>query len=141
MNKELVSTKDIVTVDPLIPKVDCIRDCPDLGHCCKRFVLNPTSLPPFNERRSIKGIWRKLRQFKLPFKPLELSGINGSGGKTGKMDWWFTCPILGKDGKCGDYENRPQVCKSFVPGGGDALCLIKPEGEEVKEAVSKELIS
>ncbi|MCK5607556.1 YkgJ family cysteine cluster protein [Candidatus Pacearchaeota archaeon] len=134
MSKELISTKDIVTVDPLIPKVDCMRDCPDLGHCCKRFVLTTFSFPPFDEGRSLKGVRRKLRQFKLPFEVLELSADNNSNQKTAKKVWWFTCPVLGKDGRCGDYENRPRVCKSFVPGGGDELCLIKPEKKEGGEA-------
>lgn len=120
-------------LDDVDNKVDCMRDCPDLGHCCKRFVLNPLRLSPLDEKKSVKGVKRVLRKFKLPFEPTGLALDNKNN-----MVWWFTCPILGKDGKCGDYENRPDVCKCFVPGGGDYLCLIRTEGSEAKNFNQKE---
>ena len=109
--------------------IDCLRDCPDLGHCCKRFSLSPIGkMPSANWNiKTFKGVMRQMRKRKLPFRPLELSAVNGAGEKIAEKIWWFTCPLLGKDGKCGDYENRPNTCKNFVPGNGDMLCLIQPE--------------
>jgi len=104
------------------PSFDCLRDCPDLGHCCKRFVLQHER---FDVGRSLKGVRRNLRKYDLPFNPIGLEPT-----KTGSKTWWFTCPLLGKDGKCGDYENRPDLCRRFVPGNGDELCLIEPEKEK-----------
>lgn len=54
----------------------------------------------------------------LPFLPLyEL--------KPGYWRWW--CPLLGKDGRCTDYANRPRLCSDFTPGR-DALCVeFRPE--------------
>ena len=131
MSKEIILKDKGLPKDDSASKIDCVRDCPDLGHCCKRFVLNPKTIPPFDESRSIKGVRRKLRHFNLPFEPLELAPTATSGNE--KL-WWFTCPLLGADGKCGDYENRPGTCSSFVPGGGDGLCLIKPEKKEGEES-------
>jgi len=37
--------------------------------------------------------------------------------------WIFNCPVLGPDGRCGDYENRPATCRSYEPGV-DALCVL-----------------
>lgn len=31
------------------------------------------------------------------------------------------CKFLQADGKCGNYENRPQVCRSFKP---DEICAL-----------------
>lgn len=42
------------------------------------------------------------------------------------------CVNLMEDGRCGDYENRPQVCRGFKP---DELCVIislLPKTEKVK---------
>lgn len=125
-------------LDDVDNKVDCMRDCPDLGHCCKRFVLNVKRAMPFDERKSIKGARRKLRQSNLPFKPVELCKDKRYPHDSGRQVWWFTCPLLGEDGKCGDYDNRPDLCKKFVPGGGDHLCLIGPEGSETINFNEKE---
>ena len=136
MSKTLIADGDMK--DKVDNGIDCMRDCPDLGHCCKRFVLTVFKAMPFDEKKSIKGVRRKLRKFKLPFEPFELSEDNNAVQDIGKKVWWFTCPLLGEDGKCGDYENRPDLCKKFVPGGGDHLCLIRPEGPEAKNFNQKE---
>lgn len=34
----------------------------------------------------------------------------------------FICPRLQLDGRCGDYENRPDVCRIFEPAS-DILCV------------------
>ncbi|UOD35576.1 YkgJ family cysteine cluster protein [Deferribacteraceae bacterium V6Fe1] len=31
------------------------------------------------------------------------------------------CEFLCKDGKCGNYENRPKVCRDFKP---DEICVL-----------------
>jgi Fe-S-cluster containining protein len=51
----------------------------------------------------------------LPFMPLY---------KRPMGVWRFWCPVLDiKTGRCGDYENRPALCKSYR-AGSDTLCAM-----------------
>ena len=43
----------------------------------------------------------------------------------GKVEWRFTCPALGADGRCTIYESRPAVCREYEPGQ-DILCARHP---------------
>lgn len=36
--------------------------------------------------------------------------------------WNYTCHFLQPDGRCGDYENRPDLCRRYLPGD-DPLCV------------------
>jgi Fe-S-cluster containining protein len=48
--------------------------------------------------------------------------------------WRFWCPLLGRDGRCTDYEHRPAVCRGYV-AGKDALCAMhEPKVEEAADA-------
>lgn len=49
----------------------------------------------------------------LPFLP-EQREENG--------DWVLSCPHLTVEGRCGDYENRPRLCRTYEPGL-DAPCV------------------
>lgn len=106
-------------------EVDCLQDCPDLGYCCRRFAILKAGVSPLDNRRTLKGVARWLRKRKLPFRPVEISPETGV--------WWVGCPLLGDDGRCTDYENRPKICVSFQPGGTDKLCLLAEETAETKE--------
>lgn len=37
--------------------------------------------------------------------------------------WRLWCPNLTREGRCGDYENRPRLCRSFQ-AGSDPLCIM-----------------
>ena len=50
----------------------------------------------------------------LPFMPL----MTRPDGR-----WLLWCPVLGRDGRCTDYENRPALCRSFE-AGSDPLCAM-----------------
>lgn len=52
-------------------------------------------------------------QVGLPFMPL---GLSAAGA------WRFWCPLLDRSGRCGDYENRPALCRAFA-AGSDPLCI------------------
>lgn len=54
----------------------------------------------------------------LPFMPLWLDGAGR---------WRFWCPVLRHDGRCGDYENRPQLCASYQPATDMLCCMSTPE--------------
>ena len=52
------------------------------------------------------------RHVGLPFMPLHVDRYGS---------WQFWCPLLGRDGRCTDYENRPPLCREYQPGT-DKLC-------------------
>lgn len=60
-------------------------------------------------------------QIGLPFMPLykrKVEGIDGGGV------WRFWCPNLDiSTGRCGDYENRPGLCRLYR-AGSDPLCAM-----------------
>lgn len=39
--------------------------------------------------------------------------------------WYFWCPELTREGRCGDYPNRPDLCRSYEPMS-DRLCVMGP---------------
>jgi len=124
--------------------------CPRPGRCCTGFHLGSprldaaetplealallasiqTSLTPSG--LAVGGFDRvpqpdeTVRQFGLPFLPLWRS-------PGGRWRWW--CPLLTREGRCGDYENRPALCRDYQ-AGTDALCAMhRPAPPEPAAAV------
>lgn len=113
--------------------------CRSPGHCCRNIrlfgsrsiapngeVVIPDDVDPKRYVASINGEC-------LPFEPAaklvtygaDLPGrFDGLAIPTGST-WSWSCPRLQADGRCGDYENRPFLCRSFKPGE-DSLCLESP---------------
>lgn len=105
--------------------------CRNPGRCCSGFGLN---LPILAEETALDVLIRLARVehrdcqgrpvVGAPFLPLYRTPER----------WRFWCPLLGRDGRCTDYEHRPEVCALFKPGG-DPLCVMHtpapPEGEAV----------
>lgn len=92
------------------------------GQCCKRLRL-------YREGNASLTFWldepteKQLDALGLPFKPTEQIGEwldEESGRRYG--EFLFTCPRLLPNGRCGDYENRPDLCRRFEPGA-DPLCV------------------
>lgn len=46
--------------------------------------------------------------------------------------WIFWCPALTREGRCGDYENRPGMCRVFEPMS-DQLCVLGPSNHRRPE--------
>lgn len=92
--------------------------CRRPGRCCSGFALN---LEVSEEETALHLLVRLatiLHQdcqgrpmLGAPFLPLYRPG----------GEWRFWCPLLGHDGRCTDYENRPLLCAMFQPGA-DPLC-------------------
>lgn len=87
--------------------------CMSPGACCKRLVLSHVGtgdgLGPMSREKAEHYVMGK----GLPFQP-------GFQREDGIWVWW--CPELKPDGRCGIYEDRPQLCRDFAPGS-DALCV------------------
>ena len=64
----------------------------------------------------------------LPFMPL----MKRPDGR-----WLLWCPVLGRDGRCTDYENRPALCRSFE-AGSDPLCAMHHPSPTEPEIPMKE---
>ena len=47
----------------------------------------------------------------LPFIPL--NPVPGG--------WRFWCPLLGRDGRCTEYDHRPALCRAYQPAS-DPIC-------------------
>lgn len=81
------------------------------GACCKHFTLFGCAAPgdrykPLDEGRAARAI----AHHGFPFEV-----IPDAGGAV-------RCTRLQADGRCGDYENRPDLCRTLEPGM-DPLCV------------------
>lgn len=56
----------------------------------------------------------------VPWMELERFTFEETGRQFATYLW--SCPVLLPNGRCGDYENRPNVCRSFEPAS-DLLCV------------------
>lgn len=101
--------------------------CISPGRCCKDLHLtggaydNRAEVP-----RSFEAAEHWAMREGLPFRPLRMDIHHG------QLSWRWWCPALTSEGRCSIYENRPQLCKSFV-AGSDPLCVHyweDPRGEE-----------
>lgn len=92
------------------------------GACCKRFKLSCASGQPVTFWTD-EPIEDQLRAKGLPFEPVEQLG-EWTDPDSGRMyaAFEYNCPLLRLDGRCGDYENRPNLCRQFEPGS-DTLCV------------------
>ncbi|WP_431860063.1 YkgJ family cysteine cluster protein [Azospirillum sp.] len=89
----------------------CIRP----GACCFGFELGART----HRQIGLELLAMVARQW-MPFVPLYRRD-------NGFWRWW--CPLLGADGRCTDYANRPETCRIYDPGE-DFLCVhhVEPKG-------------
>lgn len=93
------------------------------GNCCRQIPINGIHAPDFDDaaegRRYMTHRIQNSRdehgRMHSMFEALRPYG-DGSGV------WLFRCTALRADGRCGDYENRPQLCRSYQ-AGQDGLCV------------------
>lgn len=96
--------------------------CPKPGRCCTGLVLNGGELAKGTTMLAALATMATLRHQRAdgrmtigaPFMPLMQRG-------DGEWLWW--CPNLQADGRCGDYENRPEPCWRYT-AGDDFLCVM-----------------
>jgi Fe-S-cluster containining protein len=80
-------------------------------------------------------VWDGEEAGQLPFVPLEVWGrwIDEESGRTYSA-YWYRCSNLLPNGRCGDYDNRPGLCRSFEPAS-DPLCVHWRGAESGEESV------
>ena len=107
---------------------ECLRDCPNPGSCCKEFAV------------VIRG--KILGYGKYYAKPEEITRLAKTAGfpfvakrYSYHIDtWYFSCPVLGEDGLCTDYKNRPEICRNYKPKS-DGLCCVKRTNKETIQLI------
>lgn len=90
--------------------------CMSPGACCKRVALTdlrPGELVVPQDPMSHEQAEHWALRAGLPFRPAE-QGPDGV--------WRWSCNNLLETGRCGDYENRPSLCRKYRPGS-DPLCV------------------
>lgn len=112
--------------------------CSSPGHCCKGFTLNHSQgqFTVWNEPGWEEKAREYVSQVGMPFfypLPFVESGdrpLWKHEGRTYFAPQW-SCERLGPDGRCTQYEDRPELCRRYEPLQ-DSLCImwIKPEEKE-----------
>ncbi len=92
------------------------------GHCCKGFQLGDTSLGTGLE------VLAKCAEFGLPFVPTGERVVYDEDGE-GVTRAEMTCPLLDEDGRCSDYEHRPDLCREFVLASNYLCIHWTPDGK------------
>lgn len=97
--------------------------CTNPGRCCtgfhlqKRYEEGSRALHPLEVYAwlaSVKHSDASLGDTGVPFMPL---------WRKPDGTWRYWCPRLGHDGRCTDYENRPNLCRDYE-AMSDALCAL-----------------
>jgi len=91
--------------------VDCLKDCPDPGACCRLIILNGDNpFGPFPRTESLEEAQQQLDEHG-ECNPFEIHAF----GRThaGHPIWYLRCKMVTREGACGIYEYRPELCRIF----------------------------
>jgi Fe-S-cluster containining protein len=106
-----------------VPANTLCASCPKPGACCKNFVLNyGGQQKTFWKSDGIAPVLEFLDEMSLPFHPIQFSGEYTAENGELYVTYSYDCPELKADGRCGIYESRPHLCKTFTAGSGE-LCV------------------
>lgn len=107
--------------------------CKQPGACCNDMVLHDArgSLTVWegDDWREQAAATIENRLPGAPFIPIRLVRAEGArrdtaapeGREYGTVRWG--CRNITPEGRCGDYENRPQLCRNYE-AGSDPLCVM-----------------
>lgn len=108
--------------------VDLCGNCSDPGMCCREIRLYSRNDRAFGDAATVLEAYVALATVVhadewmfdtgLPFVP-ERRDPDGT--------WVMSCPRLTPEGRCGDYENRPRLCRTFTPGNDWPCAMRKTE--------------
>jgi Fe-S-cluster containining protein len=98
--------------------------CVDPGMCCKdiRLSYNHPGITKLEVMAWLASVHCEEFNIGLPFIP-DIRSLNPLFRVDHdvplcpiEMTWTYQCINLTEDGRCGDYENRPQLCRDHKPG-------------------------
>lgn len=90
--------------------------CRRPGACCRGLVLSGPSVPLKSWRQDASDF---VARHLMPFLRPSSHFIPDDAGLVRVA---YDCDRLGADGRCSDYEGRPEMCRIFEPGS-DQLCI------------------
>lgn len=107
--------------------------CSAPGACCKTIrVSNRLNVTTALEALAIMASCQPASgELGLPFIPRERtrSYLNGEFSISPVVEeWTYDCIHLTSEGRCGNYEFRPKLCRVFE-AGVDKPCVMRPESE------------
>ena len=117
--------------------------CRDPGHCCRSFRVSRYFKPETTRAEVKEHLLNGTDDFDegtiyevLPFDPLIRNGgffAYPNEVVPQSIQWSFSCPKLGEDGRCTIYDKRPQLCRSYE-AKSDLICIeteVKTEDIEI----------
>ena len=104
------------------PKASACDTCRRPGECCKLFTLNIHAPVSRWHEEMREKLDRHGLEFITPISPSPVARALHPDKPELLMNGFFSCTRLGDDGRCSDYENRPELCRIFEPGS-DPLCI------------------
>lgn len=105
------------------PLMSLCAVCPVPGMCCKEFSLFRGTEIMFPLETWQKDAEEYLLRHNLPFKPIKIEQVLGRNPYYVTLR--YSCPKLTPEGRCGIYQDRPEVCRKFVPGSSALCCFHK----------------
>ena len=111
--------------------IDCFRDCPLMGSCCKSMVLTMGG-KNYPTATNIRDARQQLQEYGMPFDLIGFTRSWNEHDRDYRYSWRVGCVMVLPDGLCGIYDSRPNVCKIFK-AGSDALCILHPEASQARE--------
>lgn len=96
--------------------------CTHPGACCSGFAIVGHTFPIATWQESANKF---TSEYGVPFfKAIRIhTETKNSQWRAGFVGVRFNCELLGTDGRCTDYENRPRTCIDFK-AGSDPLCAM-----------------
>lgn len=91
--------------------------CRAPGNCCSGFVLSVR----FPVERWKQAARKEMKRRRLPFFPVRAMVRSDPAPVEGMVAVHFDCRWLGADGRCLNYERRPETCRHYE-AGIDYLC-------------------
>ena len=100
--------------------------CIKPGSCCKGLYLSAepsSSLSFWADEHPLAALVRMV-EMDLPFVPAKVAHryTDEASGRE-YVTYRYDCTMLGDDGRCTIYEDRPQLCRAYEPKS-DALCIM-----------------
>ncbi len=83
-------------------KLEVIGECKQCGDCCRSLMLIETHGVVRSRR-----YFRKLQKRSPFYRNMEIIGRDEAGILI------FSCKLVGDDGRCTRYEERPDICREF----------------------------
>lgn len=116
------------------PLMSLCSVCPKPGMCCRNFPLFNTKSK--EEVTFWEATWREdakkfLLEMGLPFEPVAVRSTYETEDKLKYITALYSCPKVTVDGRCSIYQDRPQLCRKYLPGNSDICCFYKGEENDL----------